>query len=111
MKRTTRTTLIVAAIVLSIATYFIGLIQGLNYKEPEISATYTAPCVVIEVDSVTHWVTLEDWNKEAWCIRDDSFKMGELIIVTFDDMGTDNIYDDVIVNVTRQSTTLIESIN
>lgn len=111
MKRTARNTLLIALIVLSITTYFIGLIQGLNHKDPETSATYTAPCVVIEVDSTTHWITLEDWNKEAWCIRDDSFKMGELVIVTFDDMGTDNVYDDVIVNVTRQSTTLIESID
>jgi hypothetical protein len=111
MKANTRTALIVTIIVLSIATYLIGLIQGLNHEEPEFSATYTAPCIVIEVNPATHWVTLEDWNKEAWCIRDDSFKMGELVIATFDDMGTDNIYDDVIVSVTRQSTTLIESID
>lgn len=111
MKRTVRATLIVAFIILSVATYFIGLNQGLNYKEPEISATYAAPCIVIEVNPTTHWVTIEDWNKEAWCIRDDSFEVGELVIATFDDMGTNTIYDDAIVDVARQTPIPIESID
>ena len=111
MKRTIRASLLVALVILSIATYFIGLNQGLAYEEKATSATYTAPCVVIEVDPTTHWVTLEDWNSEAWCIRDDSFKVGELIIVTFDDMGTINIYDDMIVSVARQTLVPIESID
>lgn len=109
MKATTRATLFVALIILSIATYFIGLNQGLNHKEPETSATYTAPCAVIEVDPVAHWVTLEDWNGEAWCIRDDSFEVGELVIATFDDIGTTNIYDDMIVDVARYTLAPIES--
>ena len=111
MKRTIRATLFIALIILSIATYFIGLNQGLGYEEEATTATYTAPCAVIEVDSVTHWVTLEDWNGEAWCIRDDSFEVGELVIVTFDDMGTTNIYDDMIVGVARHTLAPIESIN
>ena len=111
MKRTIRASLFVALIILSIATYFIGLNQGLAYEEEATSATYTAPCVVIEVDPATHWVTLEDWNGEAWCIRDDSFEVGELVIATFDDMGSDNIYDDIIVGVERQNIVSIESID
>ena len=111
MKRTIRATLFIALIILSIATYFIGLNQGLGYEEEATTATYTAPCAVIEVDSVTHWVTLEDWNGEAWCIRDDSFEVGELVIVTFDDMGTTNIYDDMIVGVARHTLVPIESID
>lgn len=111
MKRTVRATLFIALIILSIATYFIGLNQGLGYEEEATTATYTAPCAVIEVDSVTHWVTLEDWNGEAWCIRDDSFEVGELVIVTFDDMGTTNIYDDMIVGVARHTLVPIESID
>lgn len=111
MKATVRATLIVALVILSIATFFIGLNRGLNYKEPETSTTYTAPCAVIEVNPTTRWVTLEDWNKETWCIRDDSFEMGELVIVTFDDMGTNSIYDDVIVSVARQTLVPIESID
>lgn len=110
MKRTVRAILFVALIVLSIVTYFIGLEQGLSHEEVT-SATYTAPCMVIDADSATHWVTLEDWNGEAWCIRDDSFEVGELVIATFDDMGTDSIYDDVIVSVARQTLVPIESIS
>ena len=111
MKRTIRATLFVALIILSIATYFIGLNQGLDYEEEATTATYTAPCVVIEVDSTTRWVTLEDWNGEAWCIRDDSFEVGELVIATFDDMGTTNIFDDMIVGVARHTLVSIESID
>ena len=111
MKRTIRATLFVALIILSITTYFIGLNQGLVHEEEATSATYAAPCAVIEVDPATHWVTLEDWNGEAWCIRDDSFEVGELVIATFDDMGSDNIYDDIIVGVERQNIVSIESID
>lgn len=111
MKRTIRATLFVVLIILSIATYFIGLNQGLSHEEEATSATYTAPCKVIEVDSTTHWVTLEDWNGEAWCIRDDSFKVDELVIATFDNMGTDSFYDDMIVGVARQTLVSIESID
>ena len=111
MKRTIRATLFVALIILSIATYFIGLNQGLSHKKEVTTATYTAPCAVIEVDPATHWITLEDWNGEAWCIGDDSFEVGELVIATFDDMGTTNIYDDMIVDVARYTLTPIESID
>lgn len=111
MKRTVRATLFIALIILSIATYFIGLNQGLSHEEEATTATYTAPCVIIEVDPITHWVTLEDWNGEAWCIRDDSFKVGELVIATFDDMSTTNIYDDIIIDVARQTLVPIEPIN
>lgn len=111
MKRTIRATLFIALIILSIATYFIGLSQGLDYEEEATTATYTAPCAVIEVNSVTHWATLEDWNGEAWCIRDDSFEVGELVIATFDDIGTTNIYDDMIVGVARRTLVPIESID
>ena len=111
MKRTIRATLFVALIILSIATYFIGLNQGLSHEEEATSATYTAPCAVIDVDSATHWVTLEDWNGEAWCVRDDSFEVGELVIATFDDMGSDSIYDDIIVGVERQNIVSIESVD
>ena len=111
MKRTIRATLFVVLIILSIVTYFIGLNQGLSHEEEVTSTTYTAPCAVIEVDPTTHWATLEDWNGEAWCIRDDSFEIEELVIVTFDDMGTTNIYDDMIVDVARHTLVPIESID
>lgn len=111
MKRTIRATLFVALIILSIATYFIGLNQGLSHEKEVTTTTYTAPCAVIEVDPATHWITLEDWNGEAWCIRDDSFEVGELVIATFDDMGTTNIYDDMIVDVARYTLVPIESID
>ena len=111
MKRTVIVVIAIVVFFLALASYFIGLNQGLSYEEEVTSTTYTAPCAVIEVDPTTHWVTLEDWNGEAWCIRDDSFEVGELVIATFDDMGTTNIYDDMIVSVARQTLVPIESID
>ena len=108
-KARVRATIMAALVMLSIATYFVGLYKGLTCKEA--ASIYIAPCMVIEVDSATHWVTLEDWNGETWCIRDDSFEAGELIIATFDDMGTTNIYDDIIVSVARHTLISIESID
>ena len=111
MKRTVLVVIAIVVFFLALISYFIGLNQGLSHEEEATSATYTAPCAVIEVDPTTHWVTLEDWNGEAWCIRDDSFEVGELVIATFDDMGTTNIYDDMIVGVERHSIVSIESID
>lgn len=98
-----------AFIALSVITYFTGLYQGLTREEPATSATYTAPCDVIEVDSASQWITLVDWNGEAWCIRDEGYEVGELVIATFDNMGTDTIYDDMIVDVARRTLVSTES--
>lgn len=111
MKKTIVVIVAAAVFFLSLISFFIGLNQGLSYEEEATTATYTAPCAVIEIDPATHWVTLEDWNGEAWCIRDDSFEVGELVIATFDDMGTANIYDDMIVEVVRHTLVPIESVD
>lgn len=81
-----------------IVSYFAGNMVGLSYDP---STTYTAPATVVEVDRETQWVTLVDWNGEAWCIRNDTFMEGELVIVTFNDNQTETIYDDPIVEVRR----------
>ncbi len=91
-----------------IAAYFIGNMAGLSYDP---TSTYTAPATVVEVDKKSMWVTLVDWNGEAWCIRDDSFEVGELVIAVFNDNNTDIIYDDVIVEVHRTTLVPIEDVN
>ena len=85
-------------VILVIASYFTGNALGLSYDP---SATYTAPATVVGLDETTDWTLLVDWNGEAWCIRDEGLNEGELVIVTFNDNGTDSIYDDVIVEVNR----------
>ena len=97
MKKTI-TIIIVIALIVSFSVYLIGLNQGLSYDP---STTYTIPAMITEIDRQTCWVTLVDWNGEAWCIRDDAFVEGELVIVTFNDNDTETIYDDLIIEVCR----------
>jgi hypothetical protein len=42
--------------------------------------------------------TLVDWNGEAWSY-DGNLEPGQLVIIVFDDMGTENIYDDEILEI------------
>ena len=42
--------------------------------------------------------TLIDWNGEAWTY-DNDLEEGQLIIIVFDDMGTENLYDDEIIEI------------
>ena len=97
-KRTARMIVtFIAIVVTGLTAFYIGEYHGLNYDP---SATYEAPVRVEEIDKVTGWVTLVDWNGEAWCVRDQDYKVGQLAIVTFNDNNTpDNIYDDLIVEV------------
>ena len=42
--------------------------------------------------------TLVDWNGEAWSY-DGDLEVGQLVIIVFDDMGTENLYDDEILEI------------
>jgi hypothetical protein len=90
-------TVIVICLVL-LTTFYFGYFRGLSYDP---SATYEVPAVVCEVNEETGWITFEDWNGEAWCIRDTGYKVGQLVILTFNDKDTLDIYDDIIVEVRR----------
>jgi len=95
----------VVFILLAIFCFFLGQSLGLSYDP---SSTYQSPAIVIEIDEVNGWVTLVDWNGEAWCIRNDGFSKEELVIVTFNNNDTDTIYDDIIVKVDRGNLTLVD---
>ena len=58
---------------------------------------YEAPAVVEEVTE--NCVVLVDNNSEAWVFEGDGYEVGQLVIVVFNNMGTDNIYDDEIVEI------------
>lgn len=87
--------------------YYVGWQDGAS---EDTSTTYTAPATVVEVDEESKWITLVDWNGEAWCIRDDGFTEGEQVIVTFNDNQTESIYDDLIVEVRRANLVPIRSV-
>ena len=89
--------IIFALILACFACYFLGHAIGLEYDP---TSTYEAPVRVSEVDEATGWITLVDWNGEAWCIRGQDYEIDQLTIAVFNDNKTpDNIYDDLIVEV------------
>ena len=96
-----RTVALAAALMMVLTVGLFGYYAGCKDGGEDTSTTYTAPATVVEVDKESKWVTLVDWNGEAWCIRDDSFVEGEQVIVTFNDNQTESIYDDLIVEVRR----------
>lgn len=61
--------------------------------------TYEVPAVVEEINPVTGWATLVDWQGEAWCCEQEGLAVGQIVIVEFDNMGTEDIYDDEIIAV------------
>ena len=89
---------IIIVIILLAFAYVCGLATGLNYDP---SVTYESPVVVTEVNEELGWVTLVDWNGEAWCIRGDGYEVDELLIATFNNNNTETIYDDMIVMIER----------
>ena len=60
--------------------------QTKNHKTYEVAA-------IVEEDG-----TLVDWHGEAWTY-DNDLEEGQLVIVVFNDMGTENIYDDEIIEI------------
>jgi hypothetical protein len=59
--------------------------------------TFEIPAVVEEVNPATEYATLVDWQGEAWVCEADGLQVGQLVIIVFDDMGTEDIYDDEII--------------
>lgn len=107
MKKT-KSLVVFISVMFAILCFFIGQALGLSYDP---SSTYQSPAVVIETDEQTGWVTLVDWNGEAWCIRDDGFTEDELVIVTFNNNETESIYDDLIVKIDRANLVPIDEID
>jgi hypothetical protein len=55
--------------------------------------------VVDEVNPATGCVTLVDAYGEAWVCEDADLAEGQPVIIVFNDMGTDDIYDDEIIQI------------
>ena len=58
---------------------------------------HEVPAVVEEVTE--DCVVLVDSDGEAWVFEGDGYEVGQLVIVVFDDMGTEDIYDDEIIEI------------
>lgn len=83
-------------VIIAFSAYFLGWMHGEAFDP---TGTYTTPAKVVEIDKATGWVTFVDWAGEAWCIRDESYEVGQLVAITFNDNNTESIYDDLIVDV------------
>lgn len=91
--------IIQAVLFVLVTAMFIGMLAGVGDCRVIKNITRTVPAVVEEINPATGWATLVDWSGEAWHCEDDSLEVGQLVIVEFDDMGTEDIYDDEIVSV------------
>lgn len=61
---------------------------------------YTAYGKVTEIDENTWVMVIRTNDGNEWeCQIDDEWWVNDVVRVLFDDMGTDSIYDDEIVNV------------
>ena len=79
----------VLLLIIPLALFPIALKENCEYHEvPAVVEEVTADCVV-----------LVDNDGEAWVFEGDGYEVGQLVIVVFDDMGTDDIYDDEIVEI------------
>ena len=54
--------------------------------------------IVEEINPETGFATLIDWDGEAWHYEG-KLELGQMVIIEFDDMGTESIYDDEIVKI------------
>lgn len=83
-----------------ITIVFIGLLVviGITLTIDSIF-TYEVPAVIEEINPVTDWATLVDWQGEAWHCEQEGLAVGQIVMVEFDNMGTEDIYDDEIIAV------------
>lgn len=61
--------------------------------------TYEVAGIVTEVNPETGCITLTDWDGEIWIFESENFKAGQLVIISFDNSGTDTIFDDKIIEI------------
>ena len=85
-------------VILLALTLIIPIYIGANYFTVfSRERTHEVPAVVEEVTA--DCVVLVDNDGEAWVFEGDGYKVGQLVIVVFNDMGTADIYDDEIIEI------------
>ena len=63
----------------------------------DVNNTYYRSAIVTDVRGKE--VYLEDTTHNVWCVEDDSLQMYGRYILTMDNMGTETIFDDEIIEV------------
>lgn len=76
----------------------LSLSLTLEYIDANTKAhQYEVPAIVDEI--VADCVTLVDNNGDAWEFEGGGYKIGQMVIVVFDDCKTANPYDDEIIEI------------
>lgn len=60
---------------------------------------YEIAGVVDEINPETGWITLVDAYGEMWVYEGEGLEEGQPVIIVFNDMNTDDIYDDEIIQI------------
>lgn len=76
-----------------------GKVIETNHQQIKSHKTYEVAAVVDKVNAETGCITLIDWDGNAWIYEDEGFAVGQMVIVEFDDLGTNNICDDEIIKI------------
>ena len=62
---------------------------------------YALVGIVVELNTHENVVYVEDFNGNIWCFDEcEDWAIVDVVGMVMDTMGTENIYDDIIINVT-----------
>lgn len=84
---------LIAVLLLIVPLFMFPMALEANVEYREIAG------VVDEVNSATGYITLVDAHGEAWVCEGEDLEAGQPVIIVFNDMGTDDIYDDEIIQI------------
>ena len=96
MTRKERVSIIIISVCILI--FFCGLMYlgiSLKTKESPTTRMMTAKVISIENDDTL----LEDTTGNVWSIKDNSYSIGDKVVITFDTKGTNSILDDEIIKI------------
>lgn len=93
--------IITIAVCLGVVGFFVGMLLTTDDAKTEMPMTYEVSAIVDQINQEEGLVLFVDWNGEAWYyeMESENFTIGQLVIIEFDSMDTDNIYDDEIVKI------------
>ena len=61
---------------------------------------YTKIGIIFQIDEEENLITFIDFSDNLWAFKENQeWNIGDIIIVVFDSMGTENIFDDRIISV------------
>ena len=76
-----------------------GKVIETNHQQSKSHKTYEIAAIVDEVNPETGYITLIDCDGEAWVYEGEGFEAGQMVIIEFDDLETNDIYDDEIIKI------------